>query len=224
MGKLHQTPADLIDDYKHKGQRRRLVEKLATRGITDERVLAAMGGVPRHFFVPVGLEAEAYADKALPIEVGQTISQPFTVAFQSELLQAKPKMKVLEIGTGSGYQAAVLARLGAEVYSVERIGGLAESAGRRLQALGYERIEVRHGDGARGWPEKAPFERIIVTAALRREPEALFGQLSAPGRMIYPLGGRRMQRLVLVERKSSGSYRRQDLLPVRFVPFREGTA
>lgn len=186
--------------------------------------MEAIRALRREEFVPTDQKEYAEEDRPLPIGRGQTISQPYIVAYMSAALQAGPGMKVLEIGTGSGYQAAVLARLGAEVYSVERIGGLAESAGRRLQALGYERIEVRHGDGARGWPEKAPFERIIVTAALRREPEALFGQLSAPGRMIYPLGGRRMQRLVLVERKSSGSYRRQDLLPVRFVPFREGTA
>ncbi len=209
----------MIDDYKHKGQRRRLVEKLTTRGITDERVLAAIGEVPRHFFVPGGLEAEAYTDKALPIDAGQTISQPFTVAFQSELLQAKPKMKVLEIGTGSGYQAAVLVAMGLRVFSVEFEPQLHRQAMERLADLGAK-VYLHLGDGSQGWPQYQPYERILVTAASPSVPEALKQQLEIGGRLVLPVGSRSKQRMGVITRLDRREYQTEYLSRFQFVPLR----
>ncbi len=197
---------------------------LASWNIEDPRVLDAIRSVRREEFVSGNQAEYAQEDRPLPIGRGQTISQPYIVAYMSAVLQLQPGMRVLEVGTGSGYQAAVLAEMGAEVYTVERIAELAESAQKRLARLGYRKVRVRHGDGSFGWPEEAPFERIIITAALRKDPEELLRQLSLRGRMIYPLGGRSAQQLKLVERDAVGAYRSSGLLAVMFVPFVKGTA
>jgi protein-L-isoaspartate(D-aspartate) O-methyltransferase len=187
--------------------------------VSDPRVLAAMETVPREEFVPGRLRAAAYDDRALPIESGQTISQPAVVAYMTAQLGLSPDSRVLEIGTGSGYQAAVLAEIARDVYSIERIPRLAQTAASRLARLGYGRIHLREGDGAKGWPEEAPFDAIIVTAATAEVPPALMVQLAPGGRMIVPLGGPDdPQVLVLFERHPAGEYTRKDLWPVRFVP------
>jgi len=187
--------------------------------ISDPPVLAAMDAVPREEFVPGYLHAAAYDDRALPIESGQTISQPVVVAYMTAQLRLGPDSRVLEIGTGSGYQAAVLAEIARDVFSVERIAGLARTAAARLARLGYDNVHVREGDGAQGWLEEAPFDAIIVTAATAAIPPALSAQLGPGGRMILPLGGQNgPQVLVLLERNPAGGFERRDLWPVRFVP------
>lgn len=201
-------------------QRRRMVEtqlKAPGRDIRNERVLAAMGKVPRHELVPANLRREAYADHPLPIGHGQTISQPFIVAFMTEALDPKPTDKVLEIGTGSGYQAAVLAELVAEVYTIEIVEPLARRAEADLARVGYQNVRVRAGDGYRGWPEAAPFDAIIVTCAPDHVPAPLVEQLKEGGRMIIPVGPFGEQQLVLLE-KRDGEIRRRGVLAVRFVP------
>lgn len=197
-------------------------QQLEARGIRDERVLAAMRRVPRHEFVPGHLRASAYEDCPLPIGHGQTISQPYIVAFMTEQLALKPTDRVLEIGTGSGYQAAVLAELVAEVYTIEIIQPLAEQARATLSRLGYTNVMIRVGDGHKGWPEKAPFDAIIVTCAPEDVPQALVDQLKDGGRMIIPVGPLWDQELVLLEKKQ-GRITRTDVLPVRFVPMISGT-
>lgn len=205
--------------------RARMVARLRERGISDERVLAAIGAVPRHAFVEEALASRAYEDTALPIGFAQTISQPYVVARMIELVltEAKPG-KALEVGTGCGYQAAVLARVFAEVYSVERIRALLERARRNLLGLRLANLRLAHGDGYAGLEQAAPFHAIVVAAAAPRVPEALLSQLAAGGRMILPLkspaGG---QRLVLIERSRHG-YREAELDPVRFVPMETGKA
>lgn len=176
------------------GQRQVMVrEQLADRGIDDERVLAAMGQVPRHEFVPPELRAEAYADRALPIGLGQTISQPFMVALMLELLGVLPQHRVLEVGVGSGYQAAVLSLLAEEIYGLELVPELACRAAETLSRLGYDRVQVRTGDGTLGWPEKAPFDRIIIAAAAPEVPAPLVEQLAEGGRIVAPVGSRLAQ-------------------------------
>jgi protein-L-isoaspartate(D-aspartate) O-methyltransferase len=188
--------------------------------VSDPLVLAAMEAVPREEFVPGDLRAAAHDDRALPIGLGQTISQPAVVAYMTEQLRLSPTSRVLEIGTGSGYQAAVLAEITRNVYSVERIAGLARAAAARLARLGYDSVQVREGDGALGWPEEAPFDAIIVTAAATAIPPALLVQLGPDGRLILPLGGPDgPQVLVLLVRNPAGKFDRRDLWPVRFVPF-----
>lgn len=191
--------------------------QIEARGIKDPAVLAAMRRVPRHEFVPADLRLLAYDDRPLPIEAGQTISQPLIVALMTELLQVKPGQRVLEIGTGSGYQAAVLAELGVEVYSIEIIGTLATSARATLTRLGYRKVSVRAGDGYLGWPEVAPFDGIILTAAPPRVPEPLIAQLKPGGRLVMPEGVRE-QELVVYAKSPDGRLRRTTVLPVRFVP------
>ena len=181
----------------------------------DDRVLEAMATVPRHEFVPPGLIDKAYLNRPLPIGHGQTISQPYIVAIMTDLLDIEPGQRVLEIGTGSGYQAAVLAELGVEVYSIEIVEPLANSARSRLASLGYQ-VTVRHGDGYRGWPERAPFDAIVVTAAPPRVPAPLKQQLKVGGRLVLPVGDRD-QELVVITRTATG-YERRSALPVRFVP------
>lgn len=177
-----------IDSAAYVAQREQLVQhQLRERDITDERVLAAIAAVPRQAFVPADVRAQAYADQALPIGRGQTISQPYVVALMSQLLALRGGERVLEIGTGSGYQAAVLSHLAAAVYSIEIDPELAESARATLASLGYDRVQVRAGDGYFGWPEAAPFDAIIITAAAPRMPEALLGQLRDGGRVVAPL-------------------------------------
>jgi protein-L-isoaspartate(D-aspartate) O-methyltransferase len=199
-------------------QRERMVkEQLMPRGIHEERVLAAMAKVPREEFVPEYLRAASYADQPLPIGYDQTISQPFIVAFMTEQLRPRPTDRVLEIGTGSGYQAAILAELVAEVYSIEIIEPLAITAEATLQRLGYKNVHVKVGDGYKGWPEHAPFDIVIVTCAPDHVPPALADQLKEGGRMIIPVGGPGDQELYLLE-KEHGTLHRRAVSPVRFVP------
>lgn len=195
-----------------------MVERqLRARGIGDERVLAAMAAVPRELFVPPELADSAYVDGALPIGHGQTISQPYVVAAMCELLGLAGSERVLDVGTGSGYAAAVLAELAADVVSIERVPELAAAAREALAAAGYERVEVRVGDGSLGAPDRAPFDAIAVAAASPVLPEALFAQLADGGRIVLPLGTREQQRLVLVVRTPDGPVERAST-PVRFVP------
>ncbi len=191
-------------------------DQLRTRNITDERVLAAMLKVPRHDFVPPSLVSAAYDDTALPLALGQTVSQPYIVAFMTQALQLKGTERVLEIGTGSGYQAAVLAELVPEVYTIEILAQLSQRADETLQSLGYRNIHFRVGDGYEGWPEHAPYDCIIVTAAPDHVPQPLVDQLKIGGRMIIPVG-RFEQNLLLIEKGASG-ISRSSTIPVRFVP------
>jgi protein-L-isoaspartate(D-aspartate) O-methyltransferase len=182
----------------------------------DDGVMAALGKVPRHHFVPVELRQYAYADSPLPIGYGKTISQPFIVALMTDLLGLRAGERVLEIGTGLGYQAAVLAELGGRVYSVEIIEELAAEAQGRLARLGYAGIEIKRGDGYYGWPEHGPYERIIVTASPELVPPPLIGQLKPGGRMVVPAGIPEAQQLMLVEKDTGGRVAMREVLPVRF--------
>ena len=191
--------------------------QIASRGVKDARVLEAMREVPRHRFVPQSQSADAYADRPLPIGHRQTISQPYIVALMTELAAVKPGDTVLEVGTGSGYQAAVLAAMGVKVYSIEIIEALAERAKATLAEVGYAKnVEVRHGDGYAGWPEHAPFDAVIVTAAPPAIPQPLKEQLKVGGRLVIPVG-KYFQSLVRVTRTKDG-FREEEILPVRFVP------
>lgn len=206
------TPSDLA------AQRHRMVDtQIAARGITDPATLEAMRNVPRHEFLPMRLRHEAYMDYPLPIGHGQTISQPYIVAFMTEAIRPKPGQKILEIGAGSGYQAAILAEMGAEVYTVEIVEPLAEMARQTLDRLGYDNAHVLHADGFRGWPEHAPFDSIIVTCAPDKIPPPLVEQLRDGGQMIIPVGGGMSQELVLLQKKGD-TVEQQSVLPVRFVP------
>jgi protein-L-isoaspartate(D-aspartate) O-methyltransferase len=203
------------DDYA--AARARMVQQqLEARGVRDPRVLATMGKVPRHEFVPERYRSQAYDDTPLPIGERQTISQPYIVAFMTEQLQLKGGERVLEVGTGSGYQAAVLAELCRDVYTIEIIDQLATRARERLARLGYRTVHVRSGDGYRGWPEVAPFDAIIVTAAPGHVPQPLIDQLKLGGRMIVPVGEANQELIRLT--KTAGGVREERLLPVRFVP------
>jgi len=198
-------------------ERERMVARqIEARGVLDPRVLAAMRAVPRHRFVPPEYQDMAYSDQPLAIGHGQTISQPFIVAFMTQALDLDGSEKVLEIGTGSGYQAAVLAEIAREVYTIEIVAPLAEQAARTLAENGYGSVHTRAGDGYRGWPEEAPFDAIIVTAAPDHVPQPLMDQLAMNGRMILPVG-EGSQDLVLI-RRTEGGDRREEVLPVRFVP------
>lgn len=189
------------------------------RDIRNEKVLAAMTSVPRHLFVPPDMRRHAYKDHPLPIGHGQTISQPYIVAMMTEVLGLEPGKKVLEIGTGSGYQAAVLSELTPEVYTIEVIETLAEQARKRFEELGYTTIRSRTGDGYFGWEEQAPFDAIIVTCAAGHVPPPLIKQLALGGRMVIPVGGvYAIQRLILVTSDNEGRVEHRDLIPVRFVP------
>jgi protein-L-isoaspartate(D-aspartate) O-methyltransferase len=190
--------------------------QIEERGIRDARTLAAMRQVPRHLFVPPALAGDAYGDHALPIGHGQTISQPYVVAFMTEALGLRGGDTVLEVGTGSGYQAAVLAEIAAHVYTIEIVAPLAEEARERLARLGYRNVEVRAGDGYQGWPEKAPFDAVMVTAAAPRVPEPLKQQLKDGGRLVIPVG-ESDQEVMVITRKGTG-YAEERVLPVRFVP------
>ena len=205
-----------VDDFV--GERERMVqEQLMPRGIHEERVLAAIAKVPREEFVPPEARAASYTDQPLPIGYGQTISQPFVVGFMTEQLQLKRDDRVLEIGTGSGYQAAILAELVAEVYSIEIIEPLAKNAEATLARLGYKNVQVKAGDGYKGWPERAPFDAVIVTCAPSHVPQPLVDQMKEGGRMIIPVGGLGEQKLYLLEKKN-GQLEQRAVLPVRFVP------
>ena len=210
-------------------QRRRMVEEIVAlaresraatgRATLSERVLAAMAKVPRHDLVPADQKAVAYANRPLPIGLGQTISQPFIVALMTDLMEVKPGDRVLEIGTGSGYQAAVLAELAGTVYTIEIVEPLAREAAGRLKQLGYRNVVAKSGDGYQGWPEHAPFDAIMVTAAPREVPQPLIEQLKPGGRLVVPVGGQATgQELLLIEKKPDGTVVRRNILAVRFVP------
>ena len=204
--------------------RLRLVDQgLVVVGIRDSATLAAMRTVPRHEFVPVDQRLHAYQNVPLPIGHDQTISQPAVVALMTELVEPRPGKKVLEVGTGSGYQAAVLAQTGCRVWTIEIFRALADEARARLDRLGYANVTVRHGDGYAGWPEMAPFDAIVVTAAAESVPPALLQQLSPGGRLVMPVGGESSdQALLLVQKDSAGQINLREILPVRFVPFLRG--
>ena len=217
------TAAPTQQEERHTAGRKRMVDLIVSRGVRDTTTLHAMRTVPRHAFVPEELAGSAYADHPLPIGLGQTISQPYIVAYMTEALRPKRGMKVLEVGTGSGYQAAVLAEAGCDVYTIEIFGKLASSARERLARLGYGRVHTRHGDGFEGWAGAAPFDAIIVTAAAGFIPPPLIAQLKPGGRMIIPVGGiHGVQDLILVEKPPKGKTRTTRLFPVRFVPLLRG--
>ena len=214
------TSFHAAEDTRFAAARRRMVEQQLAgpgRGVTNARVLAVMGKVPRHEFVPASFQPQAYDDHPLPIGDGQTISQPFIVAFMTEQLDPKSADKVLEIGTGSGYQAAVLSELVSQVYTIEIVDPLARRAEADLKRLGYTNVLVRTGDGYKGWPEASPFDAIIVTCAPDHVPQPLVDQLKEGGRMIIPVGPAGDQELFVLQKKG-GRVERRAILPVRFVP------
>lgn len=195
-----------------------VAEQIAARGVRDPAVLEAMRAVPRHLFVPPGARGHAYEDRPLPIGHGQTISQPFIVAYMTEALEVAARHRVLEIGTGSGYQAAVLGRLARQVFSIEIVPELGSHAAVVLEALGYHNVVVKIGDGYLGWPEQAPFDRIIVTAAPDHVPQPLVRQLAVGGRMVIPVGPQGgLQELLVIEKGAAGIVQRKTI-PVVFVP------
>lgn len=198
-------------------------EHLEARGIHDPRVLDAIRATPRHEYVPAELQAHAYEDRPLPIGYNQTISQPYIVGLMTQLLETKPQHVVLEIGAGSGYQAAVLSKLARHVYSIEIVPELAASAARTLQRTGCRNVTVRHGDGYKGWPEHAPFDRIILTAAPPEIPQELIDQLKPGGKLVAPEGDRD-QLLMVLEKSPGGQISRRSVIPVIFVPMVRGTS
>ena len=206
------------ESFEAKGKRKRLVEELRSKGITDENVLGAIGRVPRHIFMDDAFMRHAYQDKAFPIAAGQTISQPYTVAIQTILLNVGKRDHVLEIGTGSGYQAAILAELCDSVFSIEIHQPLAEKADSVLKTLGYRNIWIKTGDGYLGWPEHAPFDKIIVTCAPSHVPPALIQQLREGGRMIIPVEKNSWTQELALLKKKDGKIVQDEVLPVRFVP------
>jgi protein-L-isoaspartate(D-aspartate) O-methyltransferase len=203
-----------------------VADQIAARDVEDPRVLDAMRSVPRHEFVPAAIRPDAYGDTPLPIGFDQTISQPYIVALMTELARPAPADRALEVGTGSGYQAAVLSRLVARVFSIELVEPLAQSAAATLQRLGYANVTVRSGDGYQGWPEEAPFDIILVTAAPEQVPAALVAQLKPGGRLIVPVGRKfDVQDLQIIEKDEAGRTTTRSVIPVRFVPMvkkREG--
>jgi protein-L-isoaspartate(D-aspartate) O-methyltransferase len=217
------TDGAVVRGQNYEEERRGMVARqIERRGISDKGVLRAMEEVPRHEFVPSEARTYAYEDRPLEIGFGQTISQPYIVAFMAERLLLKPADRVLEVGTGSGYQAAVLSRLAAQVFSIEIVGELILRATRDLKRLGYQNILVKGGDGYEGWPEFAPFDSIIVAAALDHIPQPLIRQLRESGRMVIPVGNAHDQQLLLIEKHATG-LRRKAICPVRFVPFTRKT-
>lgn len=211
-------------EARYRAQRLAMVaHQIAAQGVKDSATLAAMRAVPRHAFVPTEHRARAYEDHPLPIGYGQTISQPYVVAYMTELIKPRPGMRILEVGTGSGYQAAILAAIGCEVYTVEIVEALAAGAERRLAQLGFGNVTVRHADGHFGWAEAAPFDAILVTAAAGYIPPLLIEQLKPGGRLVIPVGSvYGVQNLILVEKDEAGELRTRNLLPVRFVPLLKG--
>jgi len=209
------------DDFQLKGLRKKLVDEIRRKGIRDERVLEAVNKVPRHKFMDSGFIKFAYRDQAFPIGAGQTISQPFTVAFQTELLSVNPQDKVLEIGTGSGYQAAILAELGAKVFTIERQRELFLKSQSILSGLNYN-VSFFYGDGSKGLPTYGPFDRIIITAAAPEIPEALIEQLKIGGRMVVPLGKGRSQVMMVVDKTGENETRVTEHGSFVFVPLLKG--
>lgn len=205
------------DSFRQQGKRQQLVETVKKKGITNEMVLKAIGAIPRHLFMDSSFEDHAYQDKAFPIAADQTISQPYTVAFQTELLQIKKGDKVLEVGTGSGYQAAVLCELGAKVYTIERQQELYKKTKRFLDKLGYRLKYASFGDGYKGLPQYAPFDKIIVTAGAPYVPNALLAQLKIGGRLVIPVG-KDSQTMTLFIRQSEKEFEKEEMGEFRFVP------
>lgn len=212
----------MTDSFEAKGKRKRLVAELRLKGITDEEVLRAIDTVPRHLFMDPAFLNHAYVDKAFPISSGQTISQPYTVAVQTSLLRLKKRDKILEVGTGSGYQAAVLAEMGAKVYTIERFRELYLKAQKTLESLGYN-IDFFYGDGYAGKPQYGPFDGILVTAAAPEVPSALLQQLKSGGRLVIPLGGSLAQVMTAVERTGEDTFEYSDHGSFVFVPLLKGT-
>ena len=212
----------MIDDFEAKGKRKKLVEGLRNKGITDEEVLRAINAVPRHLFMDPAFLIHAYVDKAFPITSGQTISQPYTVAVQTSLLQIRRRDKILEIGTGSGYQAAILAEMGAKVYTIERFRELYLKARMTLASLGYS-AEFFYGDGYEGKPQYGPYDGILITAAAREIPEALLKQLKTGGRLVVPLGNSLSQVMTLVTRTGEDAFDYSNHGNFVFVPLLRGT-
>lgn len=208
------------DGYRQQGKRNQLVELLREKGISDEKVLSAIGAIPRHLFMDSSFEDHAYQDKAFPIAAGQTISQPYTVAFQTQLLEVKPDEKVLEIGTGSGYQAAALCELGARLYTIERQQELFKKTQKFLDKLGYRPKYMSFGDGYKGLKEYAPFDKIIVTAGAPFVPKPLLSQLKVGGKLVIPVG-ENPQIMTLFDRKSARNFDKQTFGEFRFVPLLE---
>ncbi len=212
----------LKDTYRHKGLRRKLIASIREKGIRDEKILDAMGKLPRHLFLDIAFEELAYEDKAFPIGKEQTISQPYTVAYQTQLLDIKKRDKVLEIGTGSGYQAIILALLGARVHTLERQRFLYQKAQNMIDALKVNNIRVYLRDGFKGLPELAPFDKILVTAGATTIPENLKNQLAIGGVMVIPVGPRDVQIMVKITRISNEAFEIEELDKFRFVPFLKG--
>lgn len=209
------------DNYRHKGMRARLVRDLQDKGISDERVLAALEVVPRHYFVDSAFADLAYQDQALPIGCDQTISQPYTVAFQTQLLEVKKRVRVLEIGTGSGYQAAILGALGARVFTVERQRELYEKASALLMEMKFTNVRCFWGDGYKGLPEFAPYDKVLVTAGAERVPQTLLDQLKVGGFLVIPVG-RKTQKMLRFTRTAETEFAKETFGTFRFVPFVEG--
>ncbi len=210
------------DTYRHKGLRKKLIDSLREKGISDEKVLGAMMRIPRHFFLDTALDHIAYEDKAFPIAEGQTISQPYTVAYQTQLLQVKEYDKILEIGTGSGYQATVLAAMGAQVFTIERQKKLYEQNKHSIYRTRFSNIKFFYGDGFEGLPMFAPFDKIIITAAAPEIPPKLIEQLKAGGLMVIPLNAGELQRMLRITKKENGSYDEEAFHNFSFVPMLKG--
>lgn len=209
------------DTYRHKGLRQKLIDSLKDKGIKNQDVLDAMNRIPRHLFMDSSFISHSYADKAFPIAAGQTISQPYTVAFQTELLQVQKHQKVLEIGTGSGYQTAVLVELGTRVYTIERIRLLYQTAREHLLSMGYK-PGFYFGDGYMGLPSFAPFDRILVTAGANDIPEKLLEQMAIGGRMVIPVGDQFGQKMILIEKMAEKDFRKSEHGHFSFVPLLQG--
>ena len=208
--------------YRHKGLRKKLVEIIRSKGITDERVLNAIENIPRHFFLDSAFDEVAYEDRAFPISVGQTISQPYTVAYQTQLLEVKPFTKVLEIGTGSAYQAAVLAEIGAQVYTIERQKKLFEQNKKFSYIKKYPNIKFFYGDGYEGLPTYAPFDRVLITAAAPEIPQKLIEQLKPGGMMVIPLGPAGTQTMKRITKQDDGTIKEEAFALFSFVPMLGG--
>ena len=210
------------DTYRHKGLRKKLIDSLREKGITDEAVLKAMNNVPRHFFLDSAFDEIAYEDRAFPIAEGQTISQPYTVAYQTQLLQVKPFEKVLEIGTGSMYQSAVLAEMGAQVFTIERQKGLFDQTRQFVLKSRYPHIKFFYGDGFEGLPTYAPFDKVIITAAAPFVPPKLVEQMKTGGRMVIPVDEDHQQRMLRITRQPDGNLQEEAFEQFSFVPMLTG--